>query len=522
VAGFFGIASIISGTGLCSDQEDNDMKQNSTAEEKNAAPKSSVKKLPNARKLSNQTLTEPKDTKDLPQKTQEPSATKKKKRLVFLIISLCVLFLVIEVLLIVFKAVVNPPSIATDIPVFADQPQATNQPVITHSPEPTAGRLPLRKDDFYTFIMVGKDQVSGLTDTIILGALDNKNKQLNLVSIPRDTLVNVPWTLKKANSLLRDYKNGAEGLKEGIRDLAGFTVDSYIIVDLNAFVALVDAIDGVDFDVPQDMFYNDPTQDLYIQINAGYQHLTGEQAMKVFRYRAGYWNADIGRIETQQQLLKAIAQKSLKLENFDIRAFADIFKEYVETDLDTGTIIWYGQQLLSLDDTDIFFQTIPANYYDTVNGLSYCTIYTDEWLEVINECLNPYNREITAEHINIVTRDENGAFYATSGVIEGGAGSVRDVPLASEEPAQPDTEVSPEPSEHAVSSPEGSDPAVIETMPAESQNPQTTEDPAATGPLPNETQGPEPTQNAETQPPESTQNPETAPPSAQPDPTPEP
>jgi LCP family protein required for cell wall assembly len=406
------------------------------------------------------------------------------------------MLLVTEALLIVYKAVVNPPAISTDVPVFSVSPKASEVPGSSAEPDPEPEptvRESLRKEDFYTFVMVGKDQVSGLTDTIIIGALDNKNKKLNLVNIPRDTLVNVPWTLKKANSMLRDYKDGAEGLKKGIRDLTGFTVDSYIIVDTEAFVELVDAINGVDFDVPVDMHYDDPTQDLYIHFSKGYQHLDGQQALEVFRFRSGYWNADIGRIETQQKLLKAIAKKSLTLENFNIRAFADIFKKYVETDLDTGTIIWYGQQLMSLKEEDIVFQTIPANYYDLVNGLSYCTIYTEEWLKVVNECLNPYNRDITETHVNILTRDENGQFYATSGVIEGGANSVRDIPPAS---SNGTAESSPEPQQT-------SEPTEL----PEPQLPQQTLEPAES-PRPSLNVA-EPTEVIETNNPEAPPSPET-------------
>ena len=88
-------------------------------------------------------------------------------------------------------------------------------------------------------------------------------------------------------------------------------MDYTVCVDLQGFVALVDAIDGVPFDVPIDMNYEDPYQDLYIHIPKGYQTLSGTNALKVVRFREGYASQDIGRMETQQKFLKAVAKKML-------------------------------------------------------------------------------------------------------------------------------------------------------------------------------------------------------------------
>ena len=90
----------------------------------------------------------------------------------------------------------------------------------------------------------GTDQVSGSTDTIIVGMMDTKNHTLNFVHIPRDTLVNVSWNVKRVNTIM-NYRKSINGLIEGITDLIGYKVDSYAVVNLNAFVQLVDTIGGV-------------------------------------------------------------------------------------------------------------------------------------------------------------------------------------------------------------------------------------------------------------------------------------
>lgn len=75
---------------------------------------------------------------------------------------------------------------------------------------------------------------------------------------------------------------------------------------------------------------------------------------------------------------------------------------------------------------DITFQTIPANYNDAIKGLSYVSIDIDGWLEVINECLNPYDQPVTEANVNILTHSINSGFYSTTGTIAGGADSFYD------------------------------------------------------------------------------------------------
>jgi len=164
-----------------------------------------------------------------------------------------------------------------------------------------------RKDGAYTILVVGNDDGSGNTDTIMVGMLDTEEGKLNVVNLPRDTMVNVSWSIKKINSVLAN--KGIDGLKAELRELLGFTVDCYCIVDLKAFVRLVEAIDGVDFYIPQDMYYYDPDQNLEIDFKEGMTHLRGNDALKVVRFRSGYASGDIGRIETTQKFLMAVAKK---------------------------------------------------------------------------------------------------------------------------------------------------------------------------------------------------------------------
>ena len=358
---------------------------------------------------------EPYRTEADKRKIEAMIAAYQKKKLIRRSVILIVLVLLVGAGILLWKSWVKPPETERPAPSASVAPSASAGPGDEEvSASPSSGS-PYRKDGVYTFLVVGNDDGNGNTDTMLVGSFDTVNEKLNIVSIPRDTLVNVSWSVKKVNTVLA-YTD-MDGLKEALSRIMGFQVDSYGVIDLDAFVALVNAVDGVDFDVPVDMHYSDPVQNLYININAGYQHLTGEQAVQVVRFRSGYATGDIGRIGTQQAFLKALASKCLSLENLvkNASTYAEIFKTYVDTDLTLGNLIWYLQQFSKLDDEDINFYTLPGNGLESVKGLSYVSIYPDEWVEMINQYLNPLKTDVRVEDLGIMTRDANGNLYMTDG-----------------------------------------------------------------------------------------------------------
>lgn len=288
-----------------------------------------------------------------------------------------------------------------------------------------------RKDGAYTFLIAGEDDEAGGTDVIMVGMLNTVEGSLNLVSIPRDTLVNVPWAVKKANSyknmytyLEQDYDNYVDAMIAGVKKLIGYEVDSYVTVDLKAFVTMVDAVGGVEFDVPQNMSYNDPEQDLTINLQAGMQLLDGQKAMQLIRYRSTYIAGDLQRIDVQHDFLNALAGELLSAQGvFAIDDLVGVFQENVDTNLTTSNIMWYAKEMLKLKSGSISFFT-AANTTYTYNGGSYVTLNVDQWLEQINLYINPYNQDITIEDLDILTQNDNGDLYSTVEVSKQGAISV--------------------------------------------------------------------------------------------------
>ena len=254
----------------------------------------------------------------------------------------------------------------------------------------------------YNILLYGVDNDAGGSDTNMLMRFDAENKTVDIVSLPRDTL------MSNGHKLNSSYNNGGtEKLRSNIEDMLGVPVDFYVSVDLKGFIALIDQIGGVEFDVPCDMDYDDPYQDLHIHFKAGLQKLNGQQAMEVVRFRhnndnTGYGGRqDLGRIGTQQAFLKTVVQKLMKLEN--VPAMAETFLKYVKTDLTLGNLMWLANQALSMGGMDaISFATLPGDGSGWYKGMSVYALDPEQVLEMTNSMLNPYATDITADDQNIL------------------------------------------------------------------------------------------------------------------------
>ena len=267
-----------------------------------------------------------------------------------------------------------------------------------------------RRENCFTILVSGHDADNGGSDTNILVMVDTDQGEINAVSIPRDSLINTDWNVPKFNAAYN--VGGVERLQSELANLLGIPVDFHIAVDLEGFVELVDAIGGVNFEVPIDMNYDDPTQDLHIHFQKGMQYLNGEDALKVVRFRhnndgTGYGTEDIGRIQTQQNFLIAVAKQMLSSLSLDsIKTYSNLFINYVDTDLTVGNLVWLGQQALTMGLDNIHFYTLPGeakNLEDVPfwDG-SYYVLDAQGVLELVNDSFNPYDQPLTLEDMDIL------------------------------------------------------------------------------------------------------------------------
>lgn len=317
---------------------------------------------------------------------------------------------------------------------FIDPPEQNEEGVNNNN---NVNHVDGRKDGVYTFLVAGTDQISNNTDTIMVGSFDTVNGKLNIVSIPRDTLINIQHEVKKANAAYHyaNYYKDIEGSsyygtdpvasmrKELVKSMLGFDVDKYVLVNLKAAEEVVDAIGGVEFDLPQDMNYDSKRQDLHIHLNKGPQTLSGEQFVQVMRFRSSYAGGDLERIEMQHKLLRALADQMLTLGNVpNISKVAQIVADNMQTDMNTENIIYFIKEFLKLDKDDIQFLTMPKLNTGSVFGYSYVFTDIDAWLKMVNDSLNPWTTEVTAQNVDIITY-KDGCFYSTTGEVNGGVKS---------------------------------------------------------------------------------------------------
>lgn len=336
-----------------------------------------------------------------------------------------------------------------------------------------------RKSDYFTFVLCGTDSGDTRTDTIMVASYDIANRKINIISVPRDTMLNVTWGVKKINSAYA--LDGIDELKDALKGILGFNVDYYAVVNLDAFKEIVDAIGGVRFDVPEDMYYEDPTQDLYINLKAGDQLLNGEKAMELIRYRS-YAMGDITRISVQQKFMKAVFAQTLKVSNLlKVSDLAAIFTKYMKTDLTTGNLIWLGEKMMGVKSEDIFTMTLPGKN-GSYNGGSYWMLDSQKVLETVNKYLLPAKKEITLSDLDIVNV-QNGYLVSMTGK------KVKDGTRGSEYNEEPSVNPSPTPSPSSSATPKPSGSPTVSPKPSANVSPSTSPKPSSS-PAPSSTTKP--------------------------------
>ncbi len=219
---------------------------------------------------------------------------------------------------------------------------------------------------------VSSDNGLKLTDTIIVGTYNPQKQTASLLSIPRDTFVgkNIKTgnSTEKINAL---YQKSPEKTLEAVNKVTGLDIQYYMVIDNQALIELVDVIGGVEFYVPRDMKYDDPTQDLHINLKEGLQVLDGAKAEQLLRYRHGNngetyseedgGSNDLGRMNTQRNFIIETAKQTIQAKNIlKIGEIVDLVYEYVETNLSISVIKDYIPYAVNLDTSTIQSAVLPG------------------------------------------------------------------------------------------------------------------------------------------------------------------
>ncbi len=297
-------------------------------------------------------------------------------------------------------------------------------------------------------LLIGVDEDGYRSDTIMLVSLDDYSERVSVLSIPRDTMVRINGSIQKINATMgfglsksspspdadededSDQNGGEEesenqnkipeskyddihpselALGEGhedllinkVKEITGLPVHYYVTVDFDGFVELINAVDGVDFNVPYDMDYDDPIQSLHIHLEAGEQHLDGKHAHDFVRFRHNndgtapgeYVMGDEGRVYWQQRFIKEIVKQKLNpyyISKLD-RIF-EVFRNNVRTNLSMSDVVKNLNALTGISLDDICTYQLPGES-EYINETWYYIQDVPSTRKLVNDVFLPQTRE---------------------------------------------------------------------------------------------------------------------------------
>lgn len=334
------------------------------------------------------------------------------------------------------------------------------EPNILETEQPAENENEKKQEQKINIAVFGVDNDGLRTDVDFVVSFHIDTKKIHLVSIPRDTRVTMPKEMiremeKRGRQDFIPVRNGVKGqcklteihayAGDGYRnqysvmmleDLLGIKIDYFVKVNISGFRKIVDAIGGIDMEVQDRLYYSDPEQGLYIDLRPGYQHLNGKQAEGLVRFREGYAQKDLKRIQVQQDFMKEFMKKILNTDTLlgNLPELVKIAFDYVETDISIGDALKYVKYIKDIKMENVIMETIPGeggSYFDIdkkgTKELVDRVFYGIEPEKPDKEESNESNSD--EEEKNTVNSDSKGLKIevANGGIINGMAGKKRDM-----------------------------------------------------------------------------------------------
>lgn len=255
-----------------------------------------------------------------------------------------------------------------------------------------------RKPDCATVLICGTDWEGARTDTMMLVYLNGKDREVGLLSLPRDTYtLTAAGNAAKLNSAYGrngSDEEGMEGLLDYVQEIIGYRPDGYVLVSMDLVTQIVDLMGGLEVEVPM-------TFDLEGQhLEEGLQQLNGNQVLQLLRYREGYAMQDLGRVEVQRSVIQAAMEQWASPSHIkDVFGALKLVENHSLTTLNTRNCLWIGKVLLT-GMGNITTHTLPG-YATYIGGVSYYVLNRDEVADLVNESYNPYQVTISPSDLKI-------------------------------------------------------------------------------------------------------------------------
>lgn len=268
-----------------------------------------------------------------------------------------------------------------------------------------------------------------LTNTLLLAGIDLESGELSYVSVPRETYISGNYDIPMLNQVYAAAgggERGAAALKEKFKEMFGFWVDYYLILDAEALEKAVDLAGGVEFDVPAELDYSEAV------LAAGKQTLAGGQAVGLFRFRDDYDEVNTDCTQVQRDFIAAFLEQALTNRTAEeFNADLETLLPLLDTDLTLGNLNWLAQFLTEVDFDEMYHKTLLGEEI-TDNGSDCYEVDLEDTLNVINIHFNPTGKDLTEYDMNIRQKTGN----ASDGTI--GTYWWQNVDSSSEEPTESD------------------------------------------------------------------------------------
>ena len=219
----------------------------------------------------------------------------------------------------------------------------------------------------YNILILGLDSQKGFTaraDAIMLATIDTKSRQARLISIPRDTRVKIKGGWDKVNAA---YAYGGVDLaRETVEDFLDVEINRHVVLNFNSLIQIVDAIGGVEVDVPSRMYYPDEN----INLRPGLQVLNGEDALAYSRFRNDN-QGDIGQAKRQQEIMQLVAKKVFSFDGLkNLPSLVNIALDNVKTDVPLREILALAKLAPDILENQVVSIVVPGRN-QRIDGLWY-------------------------------------------------------------------------------------------------------------------------------------------------------
>lgn len=261
-------------------------------------------------------------------------------------------------------------------------------------------------------LLLGVDKGGMRSDTTMLVSLNGRTGKVNILSIPRDTRVQMGKGYQKINAAIGI---GAQEVARGniqepeelsvqkVKLLTGLPIHYFMSVNFDGFKEIIDALGGVDFEIPFHMKYDDPVQNLHIDLPAGMQHLDGEAAHDFVRFRQGnpgykgYATGDLGRIEAQQAFVKALIKQKLQ-PKYLLKAgeLFEVVCKNVRTNYTARDLVRHLGSISKIDSESVKMHQLPGAP-QMIGGVSYYLCNDAKMRELVEEVFSPTAEETTQD-----------------------------------------------------------------------------------------------------------------------------